>query len=292
LEPYWRNENPFAILLFCGDRVVAVLSGLDHGWEVTSGLASRPQVCIDRNADVCEISQALADALMSHFPDAKLLTIYGWGSLSLPGLADRGFRELALEGDAVLDLRPGAKSIFDQLPKNRRRDIRTAIRNGIEVVEATTDEDAQAYWDVYSAWKRTNRKQIHHNRDFAMLLAVQRLRANHRRFLARYKGEVIAASGIRFYPGGMVEYANNCSRDEYLHLLPNDLLVWRMIEWACAHGFPVLSMGGAHSFLRKWASTVVPIHRYRLDRTFLHQVELKEKMTAQLRRLFRRLRRA
>lgn len=115
------------------------------------------------------------------------------------------------------------------------------------------------------------------------------MRNNHRRFLARYKGDVIAATGVRFYPDGLVEYANNCSRDEYLPLRPNDLLMWRVIEWACEQGFPRLSMGGAQTFLRKWSDTVIPIHRYRLDRTFLHSVELKEEAAAQVRKLTRQM---
>jgi CelD/BcsL family acetyltransferase involved in cellulose biosynthesis len=115
------------------------------------------------------------------------------------------------------------------------------------------------------------------------------MRANHRRFLACYKGEVIAAAEVRFYRGGLVEFANNCSRDEYLHLCPNDLLVWRMIQWACENGFPRISTGGAHPFLRKWSDTVIPVYRYRLDRTLLHYVELKDEATMQTRLLFKRL---
>ena len=289
LEPYWRNQSPFAILLLHENRVVAALTGFDQGIEVVSGLASRPQVCCDGTMDPSAISRDVAVAFAKHFPNAKLITVHTWSHSPLPGFVEQGYRELALEGDVVLDLRPGAKFIFDHFPLNRRRDIRKAMRSGIEVSEATTDADAREYWAVYSAWKGTNRKQIHHDRDFAMLAAVQRMRGNHRRFLARYKGEVIAACGVRFYPGGLVEYANNCSRDEFLRLCPNDLLVWRMIEWACENKFPALSMGGAHPFLRKWGTTVVPVHRYRLDRTFLHRVELREEAMAQIRQLIHRL---
>jgi hypothetical protein len=289
LEPYWRNQRPFAILLLNENRVIAALTGFDQGTEIVSGLASRPQVCFDLTLDESATSQALADAAARHFPNAKLVTLYTWSHNRLPGLVERGYRELTLEGNVVLDLRPGAKFIFDHFPLNRRRDIRKAIRNGIEVSEATTDEDAQEYWAVYSAWRRTDRKHIHHNRDFAMMATVQQMRTNDRRFLARYKGEVIAASGVRFYPGGLVEYANNCSRDEFLHLRPNDLLVWTMIEWACNSNFLALSMGGAHPFLRKWGDTVVPIQRYRLDRTFLHRVELKEQASSILRQMARSL---
>jgi lipid II:glycine glycyltransferase (peptidoglycan interpeptide bridge formation enzyme) len=237
--------------------------------------------------DPSEVSQALADALAKEFPNAKLITLHAWSRL--PGLVERGYRELALEGDVVLDLRRGANFIFEGFPLNRRRDIRKAMRNGVEVSEAISDADAREYWTVYSAWKGTQRKQIHHDRDFAMLAKIQQMRGNHRRFLARHKGEVVAAAGVRFYPGGLVEYANNCSRDEFLRLCPNDLLVWRMIEWACEGKFPALSMGGAHPFLRKWGGTIMPIRRYRLDRTFLRRVELKEEATAQVRQLIHKL---
>jgi hypothetical protein len=44
-------------------------------------------------------------------------------------------------------------------------------------------------------------------------------------------------------------------------------------------------MGGAHPFVRKWSDTVVPVYRYRLDRTLLHSVELKDGASAQARRL-------
>lgn len=59
----------------------------------------------------------------------------------------------------MLDLCQGAKAIFNTLTKCRRN-IRTAIRNGIEVTEATTEEDVEAYWRLYLAWKQTERKRF------------------------------------------------------------------------------------------------------------------------------------
>ena len=289
LEPYWKYEMPFAVLLLCSGRVVAAITGFDQGREIVSGLGSRPQICIARDADVGLTSRTLADAMVSHFPHAKRFIVYSWGPRDLPGFVTRGFRKLELERCVFLDLRPGANSIFDNFPSNRRRDIRKAMRNGIQVKEATTDADFEAYWSVHSAWKRTSRKKINHRRDFAAMAAVQQMRANHRRFLAYYEGEVIAAAGVRFYPNGLVEFANNCSRDEYLHLCPNDLLVWTMIQWACENGFPRLSLGGAHPFLRKWSDTVIPVNRYRLDRTLLQYVEFKDEATMKARLLIQRM---
>lgn len=289
LEPYWMDNHPFAVLAFADSKIVGVLTGLHEGEEVVSGLPSRPQVCLDQKADEVLTTDILAEGLLREARGVNLITLYSWVSTPLPAFQQRGFGVREMEGNVVLDLSAGAQALFDNFAKNRRRDIRLAIRNGIEVSEATTAEDLQAYWEVYSAWRKTERKQIHHNLSFASIEKVHHMRGNHRRFLARYQGKVIAAAGVRLCTGGLIEYANNCSLDEFMKLLPNDLLVWRAIEWSCQHGFKRYSLGGAHPFLRKWGGTVVPIYRYRLDRTLFRRHDLKESIAGTARNLVRRM---
>jgi hypothetical protein len=86
-----------------------------------------------------------------------------------------------------------------------------------------------------------------------------------------------------------VEYANNCSLDEFINLRPNDLLLWRTIEWACQKGFTKYSLGAAHPFLRKSGGTVTPICRYRLDRSLFHQHDLKDSARSQARSILAHL---
>jgi GNAT acetyltransferase-like protein len=289
LEPYWDDKHPFAVLAFDDTKMVGVLTGLHEGKQVVSGLSSRPQICLDPKADPVSTTNLLIEGLLSEARGANLITVYSWASTPLPAFQQRGFSVRELEGAVVLDLSAGAQALFDGFAKNRRRDVRLAIRNGIEVVEETTEEDLRAYWEVYSAWRKTERKQIQHNRSWSNIATVHKMRQNHRRFLARYQGKVIAASGVRFCPGGMIEYANNCSLDEYMKLLPNDLLVWRIIEWACDHGFKRYCLGGAHPFLRKWGGTVVPINRYRLDCSLFRRHDLKESLAGSARNLLRRM---
>jgi len=274
LEPYWEGQHPFAILAFDRGAIIGVLTGL-HDQRVLCGDSSRPQISLDK-ANTVIADRILAEGLLAEAGNTNLITMFTWESTPLPSFEKRGFQARELQGDVVLDLSAGTQTLFNEFPKNRRRDIRTAIRPGIEVSEETTEDDLTAYWEVYSAWRRTKRKKIHHNRSFASLKKVHDMQGNHRRFLARYQGKVIAAAGIRFCPGGLVEFANNCSLDEYLKLLPNDLLVWRTIEWACEHGFKRYSLGAAHPFLRKWGGELVSIYRYRIDRSFLHRYDLKD----------------
>src|SRR5215475_8540008 len=284
LEPYWIGKRPFAVLAIDNSgRVIGVLTGLHLRGRVVCGLPARPQIRTDDTSSAILASDRLAEGLLQEAGREKLIAVFAWSGLSLPGFQRRGFLCREFAGDIVLDLRMGTDNLFKQLHESRRRNIRNAIRNGVEVSEATTPEDTAAYWRVYSAWRRTARKVIRHDHSFARIERVHSLRANHRRFLARYNGQVIAATGIRFLKGGLVEYANNCSLNEFMHLRPNDLLMWRTVQWACEQGFPKYSMGGADSFHRRSGGTVVPVCRYRLDRTFLHRHDFKESIRARAR---------
>ncbi|HEX6823326.1 MAG TPA: GNAT family N-acetyltransferase [Candidatus Sulfotelmatobacter sp.] len=288
LEPQWAGNRPFVILAFHQGDIVGVASGLHLHGNTACGVLSRPQIRVDPTHAVVASSR-LSEGLLQEAGKEKLITVFAWNWVPLQGLEQQGFRRRELEGDVVLDLKLGSDAIYKQFHENRKRNIRAALNHGIEVTEANRREDLTAYWEVYSRWRRTERKQIVHNLSFAIIEQVHHLRHNHRRFLARHNGKVIAATGLRFQPCGMVEYANNCSLDEFIHLRPNDLLLWRTIEWACQKGFTKYSLGAAHPFLRKSGGTVIPICRYRLDRSLFHQHDLKDSARSQARSILAHL---
>jgi hypothetical protein len=275
LEPYWAGKRPFAVLALDRGRVIGVLTGLHGKNEVACGVPSRPQIQVDPNA-APEATGLLVEGLLEEAQNEALITVFSWGDAALPGFEQAGFHGRELEGDVVLDLSLGSDALFRQFHENRKRNIRSAIKNGVEVSESRTEEDLAGYWSVYSTWRQTKRKKIVHNHSFRTIEQVHGLPRNHLRFLARFQGKVIAATGLRFLSGGLVEYANNCSLDEFMHLRPNDLILWKTIQWACEQGFTKYSMGGAHPFLRKSGGTVVPIYRYRLDRSFLQHHSFRE----------------
>jgi hypothetical protein len=288
LEPQWAGKRPFAILAFHEGEIVGVASGIHVDGSTDCGVLSRPQIRVDTTYAAIANSR-LAEGLLQEAGKEKLITVFAWNWVPLQGLQQQGFLRRDLEGDVVLDLKLGSDAIYKQFHENRKRNIRAALKHGIEVTEANTREDLTAYWEVYSRWRQTERKEIFHNLSFETIEQVHNLRHNHRRFLARHNGKVIAATGLRFQPRGMVEYANNCSLDEFINLRPNDLLLWRTIEWACQNGFTKYSLGAAHPFLRKSGGTVIPICRYRLDRSFLHQHDLKDSVRSQARSIVARL---
>lgn len=276
-EPYWTGRRPFAVLALEGDTVAGILTGLRLGDRVTCGAPSRPQICVDPTKDVNAALEALSRGLLAEAGRAELISVYTWPYLDLPPFKALGFRCRQLSGNIVLDLTQGPDALFKQFTKDRRRNIRFAEKQGVKVRPATTTEDIVAAYEVYRTWRRTQRKEVKgKGQAFETFEKAFRLTNNRRVFLAEVSGKVIAINTFRFFPGGLFESAANSSLDEFLHLKANELLQWRGIEWACAQGLRRHSLGASHQFLRRFGGTLVPILRYRLDRTWFQKHHLRE----------------
>jgi lipid II:glycine glycyltransferase (peptidoglycan interpeptide bridge formation enzyme) len=238
-------------------------------------MPSRPQICFDRKTDPAAVLDVLAQGLLSEAGPANLISLYSW--LPLSHLEHYGFRIRQLEGNVVLDLTHGPEKLMKQFHSERRRHIRFAIRQGLEVSQACVPTDLAECYQLYCQWRQTPRKKIEDEQvPFSTFEQAWSLTENRRAFLVRLNGKVIAADVVRFCSGGLLEAAGNFSADEFLRLRPNDLVIWRIIEWACKEGFTRLSLGGAHLFLRHFGGALVPIYRHRLDRTWLRRYNMRE----------------
>jgi hypothetical protein len=290
VERHWVGTRHFAVLALNRGAVVGVLTGQHRRNEVLSGLRSRPQICVDPHDDANAILRSLAQGLLAEAGVKKLVTAFSWNSLPLDEFESYGFRRRKLEGNVVLDLSKGPHALFNELHAGRRKGIRKAIKNGVEVSQADKAEDVETFHQLHLKWHETARKTIL-SPEIPREVFEQRFRhpENFRFFFARYSGKVIAAIALRFCPGGLVEFSEHNSLDEFLHLKPNDLLQWKCIEWACSEGFRLCSLGGRHTFHKRFGGTVVPVIRYRCDRTWLHQYDLYEAAMERARQRFHKL---
>lgn len=287
-EPFFEGKQPFAVLAFDGESVAGILTGIHDGAETACGQPARPQACIAEDTDSISAAAMLAGGLLEEAGPTKLVSVYSWAPIE--GLGRFGFRVRPLEGNVMLDLSLGPEVLFKQFDENRRRNIRLAIRNRIEVFQLSTPQDVRAYYDVYREWRGTPRKRIVWDEvSFDVFERALALVASRKVFLARYDGRIIAGITLRMYPGGLLEYAAGHAIEEFVRLRPNDLLHWRAIEWACEQGFGAYCLGGAHSFLRRFGGTVVPVYRHRLDRTLLRRIDRVEALQDWRRKSFRRL---
>jgi len=290
LEPLWPGKPRFAVLALEGDKVVGALTGLHSGKNATVGLPSRPQINVDPAANTAAAMEALAQGLLAETESAELVSVYTWSFLELPAFAAHGFQRQQAEKNVVLDLTKGADALFREFPKDRRRNIRFAEKNGVVISEIMTPQDVADGFAVQSAWRKTDRKVVHaRKRSLEDYEKIVNVKGNRLLLLARVDGKAIAVNSFRYYPGGLFESSANSSLDEFIHLKPNDLLQWKGIEWACAHGLRRHSLGGSHPFLLRFGGTLIPVLRYRLDRTFLHRHDLRDTVQGVGRKIARKL---
>lgn len=276
LEPFWKNKNPFALLVFDDEKIVGALTGLKSEKQIVSGLEVRPQVSIAKDSNRNEVVKHLVAGL-EDFAGEKTNLVSIHSAERAPEFAACGFTEKKAAGTfevIMLDLSKGADAVFKSFSQSRRSDLRKAMReNRVQISQLETPDELKELHQIHIEW--CGRKNIASDTWEMMesLFAQKRFR---RIFIAKHDGKIIAGSYFRFFPKALMEYTANNSLPEYQHLRPNDLIVWKSIEWACEQGMTRYSMGGSHLFLRRFGGETVSSYRYRIDRTFLKTYEKKE----------------
>lgn len=266
LEPMFGKRQLFAVLSTVGEEVTGVLTGINNGDHVQSGLSVRPQIALSRTADRADAMANLVAGLLTEAKRAKLVDVFVWSdmeSLVLPR-----FHRRRHDGVVMLDLSRGPEALFRKFSENKRTNIKKAIRYGVSIEPAATRDEISTYYAICVGWSRRKGLAIVSEEEFqeAFALADNRLL-----LLARHQGEIIAGLVIRYLARGVMEYAANSSLESALRLRPNDLLHWRAIEWGCREGMTKYSLGGTHLFLRKFGGDIVPTTRYRLDRSLFRR---------------------
>ena len=276
---YWENKNPFAVLVMDADKVVGVSCGLLGDIQVVSGMEVCPQVSFSKRADKKQIAQAMLDGLVEFGGnEIELITLHSQDEIS--AFEELGFGVKKAEGSfevVVLDLSVGGEEIFKGFSQSRRSDIRKALRQEkLQISQLETLEELEELHTIHVNWCNVKDLAPDH---WEMFKTAWEQKDYMRIFVAKSGGKIIAGSYFRFYKNALVEYAANNSIPEYQNLRPNDLLVWKAIEWSCENGFSKFGMGGSHLFLRRFGGEVVSSYRYQMYRTFFKKHAAKEALS-------------
>ena len=115
LEPMLRQRRGFAILSMIGEEVTGVLTGINGGDHVQSGLSVRPQIAFSRSADRGIAMASLVAGLVSKAKGAKLVDLFVWSDME--SVVPPRFRRRQCEGVAMLDLSRSPDALFRSSPK-------------------------------------------------------------------------------------------------------------------------------------------------------------------------------
>jgi hypothetical protein len=265
LVQYFANERPFAVLAVNDGVVHGVATGLLADRGINCGHSGSPQICIRKGADPEKVGMALAAGLKSHsLKSTRLISAFTWDDVS--GLQSAGFRVKKFEiplGTILLDLSRGADALFKDFAEARRRNIRRAIKDGVEVAPMDIERDFDEYYSLYAHWCEFKHQPA---QPHDLQRAVFASGANRLLLVARHGGRIIGVSTFRFRRPGIMEYTANVSRREESKLKQNDLLMWRAIEWSTQQkGIRYFSMAAAHTFLQRFGGERRATFRYSLD---------------------------
>jgi len=153
-----------------------------------------------------------------------------------------------------------------------KRAVKKAEKQGVEVCQATTENELRTWYDLYLD---VMRRVVIPPRPFSFFqIAWQRLHARGllRLLLAKQHsaGQTKTIAGLLLLMAGeTVFYAFSGWRREDQDLRPNDALHWRAIHDACAEGFRYYDFGevptnnpGLSEFKSKWGTERKWLYRY------------------------------
>jgi FemAB-related protein (PEP-CTERM system-associated) len=176
------------------------------------------------------------------------------------------------EGDLyvrwLLPLAADPQAVWSRLRKPVQRQIKKSQGIGVQVQIARNREDMAHYYHLHLRTRMKHGMPAQPQRFFFALWDRFAQKGNVQLLLASYQGSIIAGM-ILIASGTTVRYAYGASDEHYLHLAPNNLLMWSAITWSCEQGHQQLDLGrtardnkGLMEFKRRWGAVEEPLPYY------------------------------
>jgi peptidoglycan pentaglycine glycine transferase (the first glycine) len=135
----------------------------------------------------------------------------------------------------VLDIRPDTEQLLANFKMTWRQNVRVAERKGVNIRQAESDADFDAYYDLLQATSERDAFFIHSKDYHKEILRQFASKGEAVLYLAEHEGEALAAKMlIRF--GDWCWDMFGASSTNKRNLKPTYLLQYRCIQWARAQG--------------------------------------------------------
>jgi lipid II:glycine glycyltransferase (peptidoglycan interpeptide bridge formation enzyme) len=139
-------------------------------------------------------------------------------------------------------LQKTAEELWSNIAYNKRKNIKKAQRQGVEVVEGTSYDDLASFYEMLSISGKRAEFIPHPFSYFHSYLKIFGANDKAKVFLAVFDGQQVA--GVFVVIHGDTAYALGAgSREGAWHVRPNDMLHWKVMEWACSEGLSHYHMG-------------------------------------------------
>jgi lipid II:glycine glycyltransferase (peptidoglycan interpeptide bridge formation enzyme) len=142
----------------------------------------------------------------------------------------------------LLSLNKDEDVLYNQMHKERKRNVQTAIKNGLTFQEVKTPEDIKSVVALIQQTYARKHVPISYLDMFDQVLEIM---GDYAHFIACYTSDGKMIGGqVRLCYKEMI-YAWFAGSDEaYFKQRPNDFLMWNAILWAKSKGYEVFDFGG------------------------------------------------
>ncbi len=171
----------------------------------------------------------------------------------------------------LLPLAANPDDIWMHIRKPVQHQVKKSRKLGVSVRVAECREDMNSYYHLHLLTRgKKHGMPAQSRRFFYTLWDAFAADASLQLLLAEYEGQVIA--GMILMGSTMdhaLRYAYGASDEHFLHLAPNNLLLWTAITRGCTQGYTTFDLGrtareneGLMEFKRRWGAIQEPLPYY------------------------------
>lgn len=197
----------------------------------------------------------------------------GWKHIDLRGENAYYLGKPASESFFVhfLDLAQGKDRIFAGLRSSTRRNIKRAQKENLSISIQNSRESVEAFYRLNCETRK------HHGlppqpRYFFKKIFEQIIARDKGFVVLAYRQRRIIAGAVFFHFKNKAIYKYGASDRKYLDLRPNNLVMWKAIEWFAGNAFKSFSFGrtepenqGLLQFKRGWGAKEKTLNYYKYD---------------------------
>ena len=235
---------------------------------VSTPFRDRGGVLVRDGVDPAPLLQAAGDQCLKE--NANCVVVKEENPLPDKAWKTTGYQSVEHWTTTVVDLTPGAATLWEQLKNNAQGPVKQAEKLRVRLREGTALEDMRCFSRIFSVNRRALGVPVFQTClfDYFYHLFCQKNKA--RLFLADTSRGVIAGILILIQGRTAIDgYA--ASLPQFSGMRANDFLVWKALEWSAENGFERFDFGAdsptQHNLLffkRKWGGVhhVMPHYYY------------------------------
>ncbi len=166
------------------------------------------------------------------------------------------------------------------IDRKTRQAIKQAGERGVRVEQGVSSQDLQTFYHLHEETRRKQGVPVQPWKFFEQL-GKNVIDTGHGYIFLAYIEDRCIAGAIIFFFNKTVTYKFGASIQDERNLRPNQLILWRIIQWSCENNFTTLDFGktdseniGLRDFKRRWGAEEQPlfIHLYPVNQIMPRKV--------------------